>query len=319
LLEDGMTIGEFISRHNTAGSLASGGLGETWHARHYLRFMTERGFLELPGEVFTRRPRRSRAMLPLSRDLGQFTFGVEYEVIMRQNFSRELLATEISTAGLRTRALDGVDHSTWTCWTVARDQSLPRFSGAEIKSPVLQGAGLEQAEAMARHLKKLRCRVSVGCGLHVHVGVKDENADFFRNILRLYRNNENWINQLVPNSRRHNRFCTPIILTGVTDTATKEEILRATGSDYNQKFKKLSTHCYARLGTIEFRQAAGTVEADKMSYWVKFCLRMCLAAKANVPTTTATGLRDLLERIGATEDEKTFLLRRAAQLNGVTP
>jgi hypothetical protein len=277
--------------------------------------MTERGFLELPGEVFTRRQRRSRAMFPLSSDLGQFTFGVEYEVIMRSSYNREQLAQEITTAGMQTRVLNDVDHSTWSCWTVARDQSLPRFTGAEVKSPILQGAGLEEAEAMARHLKQLRCRVSVSCGLHVHVGVKNEDADFFRNVLRLYRNNEGWINQLVPGSRRYNRFCNSISLNGVTDSSTKEEILRATGSSYSQKFKKLSTHCYARLGTIEFRQAAGTVEADKMSYWVKFCLRMCLAARANVPTNTAASLRDLLERIGSAEDEKTYLLRRAAQLN----
>jgi hypothetical protein len=163
---------------------------------------------------------------------------------------------------------------------------------------------------MARSLKDIGCRITPRCGLHVHVGVKSENADFFRNLLRAYGNNANHINRLHPPSRHHNRFCQSFSVSHLTDAMTKEEILRAFG----HKFVKVSLQAYTRQGTIEFRQAAGTVDADKACYWIKFCLRLCLAARAGLGVQRAASLEEFLNTIGCTDNERTYLLHRAQRL-----
>jgi hypothetical protein len=317
LIRDGMFVGEFITQHNLTGPLAAGGLGDRWHAVRYLRYMVERGgFIELPGVVFpTRVPRGPRELLPLSSDLSGFTVGIEFECIMPGDVGRPGLTEALTARGTNTRWVNSyADHDTHPHWTVAGDLSLPRFQGAEVKSPILRGQdGMEQVMRVARALKELGCKVTRRCGLHVHVGIENENADFFRNLLRVYYNNSRLIDRLVPASRRGNyhRFARQASITQLRDDMTKEQILRGWG---NQKFVKVNLSNYATRGTVEFRQGGPTVEADKAAYWVKLMLRLCAAARAGRGTQPIATLEEFLTVIGCAEDERNFLLRRAATL-----
>jgi hypothetical protein len=314
LIRDGMSVGEFVTLHDLTGPITTGGLVSQprWNAVRYLRYMVERGgFIELPGVTFAvRGPRPSRELAPLSTDLSQFTFAPEIECLMPVGMNRTLLTQHLNAAGIDTREVD-IDHGIHPQWTVGRDQSLPRFSGAEIKPPPLCGQdGMDQVIKVMRTLKAAGCKITRSCGMHVHVGAKDENADFFRNLFRLYSSNASLIDRLVPKSRRgsNNRFCWPIRL-GFTDTSTKEEIIRAQAD----KFRKLTTQAWSRHRTVEFRHAGGTVEADKACYWIKLCMRFCLAARAGVAKRFAS-LEELLIAIGCTEDERNYLARRANTL-----
>jgi hypothetical protein len=322
ILRDGMTVGQFIFQHNLAGPLDVGGLGDRWHAVRYLRYMVERGgFIELPGVIFaTRVPRGPRGQLPLSSDLMAFTVGVEFECVMPATMSSRVILTQhLVERGIETRYLNSfADHSTHPVWTVAGDHSLPRFTGAEVKSPILRGQeGIEAVARMATTLKDLGCRTTIRCGLHVHVGVQDEGVDFFRNLLRAYYLNASHIDRLVPRSRRYNRFAKQVSVIGLTDAMTKEEILRRFGGD---KFVKVNLSNYATRGTVEFRQGGGggKPDAQKTVYWVKFLLRLCNAARAGRGTQRANSLEEFLTAIGCTEDERSYLLRRAATLAPIT-
>jgi hypothetical protein len=316
LIRDGMTVGQFITVHNLAGPLEVGGLGDRWHAVRYLRYMVERGgFIELPGVTFaTRVPRGPRGQLPLSSDLMAFTIGIEFECIMPDGIGgRPGLAEALTARGLETQHLNSnADHSTHPVWTAAGDQSLPRLTGVEVKSPILRGQnGMQQIAQMATDLKRLGCRISKRCGLHVHVGIGDENADFFRNLLRAYYNNAHLIDRLLPASRRHNRFCAQVFVRSLTDEMSKEEILRHFG---RSKFVKVNLSNYATRGTVEFRQGDGWLDAAKTTYWVKFLLRLCNAARAGRGTERANSLEEFLTAIGCTDDERSYLLRRAQTL-----
>jgi hypothetical protein len=317
LLRDNMTVGQFITAHDATGPIATGGLVSIprWNAVRYLRYMVERGgFIELPGVTFAARvPRGPRGQLPLSSDLMAFTMGIEFECIIPNGLSRPGLASTLTERSLETHNLNSSsDHSTHPVWTVAGDYSLPRLTGAEVKSPILRGQnGMQQVAQMATTLKALGCRITRSCGLHVHVGIGDENADFFRNLLRIYYNNATHIDRLLPRSRRHNRFCTQASLFYLNDTMSKEEILRHFG---RTKFVKVNLSNYATRGTVEFRQGGGWLDAVKTTYWIKFLLRLCNAARAGRGTTRANSLEELLIAIGCTDDERSWLLRRAQTL-----
>jgi Putative amidoligase enzyme len=304
-------VGNFITEHNTHGPLASGGLGERWHAVRYLKYMRDRGFIDLPGEVFERRAPRLMSTTALTEDLGQFTFGVELECYLPN--------THTHNSGARAVAEGGVDcvaelygHQTRSHWKVVTDGSLGNYMrGAEFVSPVLQGdPGLQQVTKVCNALRGIRTRVSKRCGLHVHVGARGQSPQFFANLLKLYANNQRLIDQLVPPSRRGsaNHFCREVRINALEDGMTLSQIVRL-----NSRFCKVNLEAYARHGTVEFRHAAGTIEADKVTYWVKLCLRLVAAAAAGITQQFDT-LADLLTAIHATEEERTWLLNRAARL-----
>ena len=313
LLRDGMTAGEFIVAHNAFGSLSTGGLGERWHAVRYLRYMQERGFLTLPGFTFATRE-RALSTTPLSDDLGAFTFGVEFECFVPRGYSRQMAADYVQQNAGVMCTHEPYNHTLRSHWKVVTDGSLGYRRGAEFVSPVLQGqAGLQQVESVARALRSMRARVSASCGFHVHVGARSEDANFFRNLLRLYGRNEVWINSILPPSRHNNRYCQRVRLLNITDGMSKEEILRQFGGNFFDRNYRLNIAAYARHGTVEFRQAAGTVDADKASYWIKFCLRMCAAAKAGI-SEHFNSLPELLTAIGCTEPERAYFIHRADRL-----
>jgi hypothetical protein len=182
-------------------------------------------------------------------------------------------------------------------------------------SPILRGAeGLEQVEKVCRALKALGAKVTKSCGLHVHVGAPDEEVDFFRNVARLYGRNEEVINSVLPVSRRNSMWARPVRLSRINDRQSKQELLEAIGGrpgTRGERYYKVNFNSYWFCKTVEFRQHSGTVEADKASFWVKFCLRMALAAKAGKSAQVAN-LGALMSEIGATEDETNYFNRRAA-------
>jgi hypothetical protein len=315
LIQSGMTVGEFIAAHNVFGPLTEGGLGERWHAVRYLKYMLDRGFLQLPGAVFaTRGPRLPRlaATTALSSDLDSLTFGVELECYLAAGHNHSTGAQLVSDAGVECRA-ERYGHTTYSYWKVVPDGSLGGRNSAEFVSPILQGdAGLQQVVKVCNTLQTARTRVSRRCGLHVHVGVRNQPPEFFANLLKLYVRNVALIDQLVPPSRRGNAntYCQNNTISRLRDDMSLNEILRMNG-----RFCKLNYEAYGRHGTVEFRHAAGTVEADKTTYWVKFCLRLCLAAKAGINQAFGS-LAELLVAIGANDDERTWLLARAERLSG---
>lgn len=240
-----------------------------------------------------------------------FTFGVELELIMPRGMSHAQLASHIAVGGVPCVS-EVYNHSVRNHWKVVTDGSLgDYYRGAEVVSPVLQGQeGFEATRKVCQTLTRLGCKVNRKCGLHVHVGVRNEQIDFFKRLARLYQVAETAIDQVLAPSRRgySNVYCQPVRVNSALDHATTVSQVASTVS--SSRYCKLNLHSFARHGTVEFRQHQGTVEGDKVIHWVQFCLRMCLGARKGVEP--ANSLESLLVSLEATDTELNYFRSRAS-------
>jgi len=344
LLRDGMSVGEFLTAF-----LAQNPGREKGHGRRFLQVMISVGWIDIPGyRLEVRGPRAaaisSTALTTLSTDLSSWTFGPEFEVLLPRvgygSEPRRAAVEALTAAGVEARQEGYVRtsssgrESARGYWAATTDGSLGDYNrGTEFKAPILKGnEGLAEIRKFCAALRNYRAtgydgregRVTApkSCGFHVHVGCANEDANFFRNLLRLYGRNEDHIDSALPAVRRTNgssaRWARPIRYNAIRDTMTKDEVInavapRSAGSYSSYKYHKINLMRYWDIGTVEFRQAAGTVEADKAEYWIVFCLRMCNAAKAGRQERVAS-FDELLEVIGASDEEKAFWNRRRADI-----
>lgn len=278
----------------------------------------------------------STPVAPTAAQSPGFTFGVELELIMPAGMTREQLATRVRDAGVPCIA-EFYNHSVRTNWKIVTDGSLgDMIHGAEVVSPILSGDdGFAQLRKVCDALTAAGCRVSKSCGLHVHVGARSENLQFFRTLVKMYAAAEQAIDSFLAPSRRGsaNTYCMPVRLQGdVANARTIEGIANCIGQTSQNgtsrrgrrtgivgrgtgRYCKLNLQSYWQHGTVEFRQHQGTVDAAKTENWVRFCLRMAVAARAGA--APATTLEALLSTIGATESEAAYITARARMFNRV--
>lgn len=259
--------------------------------------------------------------------LSTMTFGVELEFLLPNIISRAGMAERISRTGISCGA-ESYNHITSSYWKITTDNSLSGGrdgSGAEIVSPVLRGAaGFDQLIQVCTILKANGARVNKSCGLHVHVGARDWQVSQFKNLVMLYAGGQGVIDTFMAPSRRGsaNGFCQPISVnyTRLNSATTVDEVARSfgqfPGSDHTRgsaRYKKLNFMSFWQHGTVEFRHHQGTVEPDKTLQWVKFCLRMCLAARTGdaFATQAAHTFDSFMDHVKAPDDQKRFFAGRA--------
>lgn len=219
--------------------------------------------------------------MPIEVPIPELTFGVELEVIMprdnngergRANLSRVLTGVGVETAA------ESYNHHTRPHWKIVTDASIGS-ENAELVSPVLTGrAGLDQLVLACRTLDEFGCRVNRSCGMHVHVGMRDQfgqRVGVFKEIIRTYNKYESIIDQLTAPSRRGvsggNGYCSTVPWSDRIANATNLDELR---QGHSRRESKVNLHAYWRHGTIEFRHHQGTVNGEKARNWVLFCLRL---------------------------------------------
>tara|TARA_R110002020_G_scaffold362928_1_gene575229 strand:+ start:87 stop:1193 length:1107 start_codon:yes stop_codon:yes gene_type:complete len=168
---------------------------------------------------------------------------------------------------------------------------------AEIVLPPLAPCDFawDYIKKICRVLEEVGASVNSSCGLHVHIGnapliesasatrfcgdsirVKDETGRFIvgqyfqepmdfiavQDIMKRYTRQQDAINSMFPRSRTDNRYCTPLSTRRIEQASTISELTFG-------KFTSINLQTWSR-GTIEFRQASGTIEASKIINWVKF-------------------------------------------------
>lgn len=287
----------------------------------------------LRGEI-DRLALTTRAAPDVSQDLSVLTFGVELEFLMPSGMDRTELAAKINSAGVQCRA-EGYGHSVTPHWKLVTDGSLGDYSrGTEAVSPVLRGdEGFNQLLVVCGVLKRVGCKVTKKCGLHVHVGASQWSVASFKNLVRLYKSAERSIDSFMAPSRRdsNNMFCRALrILPSIQVARTVDEVARAMGQSPGRenargggRYYKLNLQSFWQHGTVEFRHHQGTVEGDKALHWTKLCLRMALAAMDGADN--ATSFDALFEATKSPAAEKEFFQGRAtffasqlARANGTT-
>ena len=155
---------------------------------------------------------------------------------------------------------------------------------------------------VCRVLEDIGCRINRQCGLHVHISNAQTlrtnptdlssrsiqytertgrfigGSEFFndpmdavavKDIMVRYANSQATINSMFPRSRTSNRYCATMHLNRLDTARTIEQLRDATVG----KFSVINLNHW-RNGTIEFRQASGTIEADKIINWVLFLINL---------------------------------------------
>ena len=89
-----------------------------------------------------------------------------------------------------------------------------------------------------------------------------------KDIMNRYKDSQTSINGFFPQSRTNHNMCKPITRTIAGNTI--QELKACTSG----KFSVINLEPWTSKGTIEFRQASGTLEMDKILNWVEFLLTL---------------------------------------------
>lgn len=272
-----------------------------------------------------------------------FTFGVELEAFMPSGMTQSDLAYHLTQAGVPTQ-VEHLNHQPRRDhWKIVTDGSLRNYQrGIELVSPILNGEeGFVALRKACKILVERKVKATVKCGFHVHLGWKDGgvaewDVTTLRNVIKMYSHFEPGIDSVLTPSRRgpnagegYCRFVqfNPERLAAAT---TVDNICDAIGqarySDVRMyprnsrgpgRYRKVNLQSLGVYGTVEFRHHQGTVDADMAEYWVRFVMRMALAAKANnLPAMSPAerGFATLANVIGLDALEKRHFEQRVAKM-----
>lgn len=242
----------------------------------------------------------------------EMTFGVEIEVAGDWSDSDETarIAQALRSAGISAQ-YDSYGHSTRDYWKVIYDSSC----GHEIVSPILRGdAGLDELEKVCTALQNAGCRVNSHCGFHVHHGIQHLSQKQIRNIYLLAIKWERVVDRLVAPSRRgnENEYARSISHNAKTlrevqscmDILTKRSFQNFRLNVVPGRFYKVNPESFSRHGTIEFRQHQGTLDFDKMRFWIimtqNFVTRAMRSISSKLSTESSISFKRFCDWIGVT-------------------
>lgn len=207
-------------------------------------------------------------------------FGIELELVAPANVSdpQGHSVRTLEAAGIDCRANTHFGR-TYSVWQSKPDGSLrPPGRCTEVVSRILPGNEASYAE-VRRAVDALNTAgygINVSCGFHVHINVAD--LTFAQRLLVAirYKAISEDINSMMPPSRRSNSYAQNFNDATVQDIA---RYIRAGMDSYSQSGRYYTTNLNwigAEGGNarIEFRQAAGTCNADKVIGWVNFLQEM---------------------------------------------
>jgi hypothetical protein len=92
---------------------------------------------------------------------------------------------------------------------IVTDGSLPNTGFELPTAPASGDLWCRQIEEITAALGTMRARVTGACGCHIHVDARDCSYWDIRRVMRLYARVESALFELVPPSRRENRYCLP--------------------------------------------------------------------------------------------------------------
>lgn len=275
---------------------------------------------------------KERAVMNMGR-ISYRRFGVEVEFTgtSRREVEQKLRELDPSFPV----EVQGYNHRVQSVWKLITDASVSagtEGAGLEAVSPILSGPeGYAQLATLLKAIKLAGGTVDKSCGVHVHHDANDMSPLAVANMVTFYAKNQRMMDLMVSKSRRsteYNRYCRPL---GNTETAevesavkgaTPEELREAYGPlNRFDRFRTINVTSYPKYGTLEIRQHQGTLNAKKISAWVKVGQAMMVAAIAqnDGPTPIFTELPELLayltERGGLDREVAEYMVERAEDLN----
>jgi len=237
------------------------------------------------------------------------TFGIELELV---GLDTRQSAQVLVRAGIQAQA-ETYNHNTRPHWKVVHDGSLrTEFQGhatAEVVSPILNVTDFEQLRKVTNALKEAGARVNGSCGTHVHIGGFDLAPD------KVYRGASYWnlvqhmTDGLVAPSRRGGQWARRL------NTEELDAIARGRFG-YVDRYRAFNVTPIDRIGTIEFRQHQGTLNASKLWAWADYCQAVTNYAQQADRLVIPNDLADLLAMLteeGHLRDESRVYLQQHAE------
>lgn len=192
--------------------------------------------------------------------------------------------------------IEGWNHEVRDHWKFTTDSSVDGTGtgegGLEAVSPILQGErGFADMSTVLKGIRRAGGRVNRSCGLHVHHDANDMTGAQLAWLLGLYVENQTVIDSVLAPSRRstvRNRWCNPWVgedKANMLAAAKTGDKRRMDGNRFN-RYRTINITSYAKYGTIEFRQHQGSLNAKKITAWIKFGQAMMEAAIVSAEEAT---------------------------------
>jgi hypothetical protein len=210
-------------------------------------------------------------------------FGVEMECF---GVARDVVAQALINAGVGA-VVAGYTGSNYNSWQIKTDGSINEYTGFEVVSRVLQGEdGIAEVAKVCEVLESLGAKVNKSCGMHIHHDAASWGIQKFRNLFKRFVKFEAALDSIQPESRRanNNRYCASMIQSydmprRIDDCRTVQQLSRLYGDN---RYLKLNLQSFFRMGTVEFRNHAGTVSAAKVCNYIRLTGAMVKDANDNV-------------------------------------
>jgi biotin operon repressor len=201
------------------------------------------------------------------------TFGCEFEFY---GVDHMVAIRALRNAGIQINGQVSYNHhDSASHWKIVTDASVRGRHAGELVSPKLNGnAGLAEVRKALRVMVEAGASVNRSCGLHVHVDARGLDVPSFANVITRYAHFERELDKIMPASRRgsENTYCGSIThwvqryRSFMQEQSTAREIANIAPRD------KVNLGSFLRHGSIEFRHHSGTVNAEKATNWIKFCV-----------------------------------------------
>jgi len=185
----------------------------------------------------------------------------------------------------------------YSVWQIKTDCSIQGVNGFEVVSPILEGeAGISETIKVCKVLEQIGAKVNKTCGFHIHHSAQGYQLANFKNLFKRFVKYETAIDSLQPESRRanNNRFC----MSNVTDNiiGTFRAInnctnIRDMANLFSSRYVKLNFQSFVRMGTIEFRNHAGTFDAVKVENYIRFTGGMMEASARLAPISAPKAVK----------------------------
>lgn len=197
-------------------------------------------------------------------------FGIELELLIPQhNYAFKLIVNKLEALGIAIK-WEGFSHNTTQHWKLVTDASVSKmgYVGYELVSPILEDTKetFEQIEKICQGLIEIGCVVDTCCGLHVHVDASTVTLAEAKIIYKRYQLHETKIDSWMHARRRTNlaQHCRSIVSQPINESANNIDGLTS------NRYFKLNLKSFVAYGTIEFRHHAGTLDSQKIIYWIMF-------------------------------------------------
>lgn len=188
-------------------------------------------------------------------------------------------ALRVAGINVMTSSYSGREYSVWQ---VKPDCSIRGDYGFEVVSPILEGeAGIHDVRRVCAILAQLGAKVNTSCGFHVHHNAANWGIKEFRNLFKRFVKFETALDTVQPTSRRanNNTYCksntlgmsTTQCFAAIDSCNTVQKLSDIYGG---QRYFKLNLQSFFRMGSVEFRHHAGTVDADKVENYIRLTYAM---------------------------------------------